>query len=153
PPRKASAHKGSFGHLSIIAGSFGYHGAAVLATRGAQRAQPGLATVLTQENVYHPLASQLQSAMVNIRQPDVKKMATGFDALVVGPGLAARALPSDLRHAVRHWWRDYEHPLVVDASALDLVVSEHFPKKFTRVLTPHPGEAARLLNWPVPKVQ
>ena len=153
PPRKAQAHKGSFGHLSVIAGSFGFHGAAVLVTRGAQRAQPGLITVFTQENVYHPVASQLQSAMVNVWQPDVKKMSSGFDAMVVGPGLSARDLPADLRHAVRHWWRDFEHPLVVDASALDLVVSEHFSKKYIRVLTPHPGEAARLLNWPVPKVQ
>jgi hydroxyethylthiazole kinase-like uncharacterized protein yjeF len=153
PPRKAHAHKGSFGHLSIIAGSFGFHGAAVLTTRGAQRAQPGLVTLFTQENVYHPVASQLQSAMVNVWQPDAKKMSTGFDALLVGPGLAARDLPPELRHAVRHWWRDYEHPLVVDASALDLVVGEPFMKKFLRVLTPHPGEAARLLNWPVPKIQ
>ncbi|HTB83317.1 MAG TPA: NAD(P)H-hydrate dehydratase [Candidatus Sulfotelmatobacter sp.] len=153
PPRKVSAHKGSFGHASVIAGSFGFHGAAVLATRGAQRAQPGLVTVFTQENVYHPVASQLQSAMVNVWQPDAKKMSVGFDALLVGPGLAARDLPPEVRHAVRHWWRDFEHPLIVDASALDLVVGEPFLKKYVRVLTPHPGEAARLLNWPIPKIQ
>jgi NAD(P)H-hydrate epimerase len=153
PPRKIDAHKGSFGHLSIIAGSFGFHGAAVLATRGAQRAQPGLVTLFTQENVFHPVAAQLQSAMVNVWQADAKKMSAGFDALLVGPGLATRDLPADLRHAVRHWWRDSEHPLVVDASALDLVVAEPFLKKYLRVLTPHPGEASRLLNWPVAKIQ
>jgi len=153
PPRKVQTNKGTFGHLSVIAGSFGFHGAAVLTTRGAQRAQPGLVTVFTQENVYHPVASQLQSAMVNVWQHDAKKMSVGFDALVVGPGLAARDLPPEVRHAVRHWWRDYEHPLVVDASALDLVVGEPFLKKYVRVLTPHPGEAARLLNWSIPKIQ
>ena len=80
-------------------------------------------------------------------------MSNGFDALLIGPGLAARELPVELRHAVRHWWRDFEHPLVVDASALDLVAAEPFLKKYVRVLTPHPGEAARLLNLPVQKIQ
>jgi NAD(P)H-hydrate epimerase len=153
PVRKVWANKSTYGHLSIIAGSFGFHGAAVLSTRGAQRAQPGLVTLFTQENVYHPVASQLQSAMVNLWQADTKKMSSGFDALLVGPGLAARDLPSELRHTVRHWWRDYEHPMILDASALDLVIGEPFLKKLLRVLTPHPGEAARLLNWPIPKVQ
>src|ERR1035438_9623045 len=45
PARAAATHKGSYGHLAILAGSLGYHGAAVLAARGAQRAQPGLITL------------------------------------------------------------------------------------------------------------
>src|SRR6185436_7267623 len=65
PPRPVAGHKGTFGHLAIIAGSAGYHGAAVLAARGAQRAQPGLITLFTAENVYHPVASHLQSVMVH----------------------------------------------------------------------------------------
>ena len=153
PSRNVAAHKGSFGHVSIIAGSLGFHGAAVLAARGTQRAQPGLVTVFTQQDVYHAVAAQLQSAMVNLWQAEAKKMSNGFDALLIGPGLAARELPVELRHAVRHWWRDFEHPLVVDASALDLVAAEPFLKKYVRVLTPHPGEAARLLNLPVQKIQ
>ncbi len=153
PPRNVAAHKGSFGHVAIIAGSLGFHGAAVLAARGAQRAQPGLVTVFTQENVYYPIAAQLQSAMVNLWQTDVKKMSAGFDALLVGPGLAGRDVPAELRHTLRHWWRDFEHPLIVDASALDLLSAEPFLKKYVRVLTPHPGEAARMLNWPVQKIQ
>ncbi len=153
PARTVAAHKGSFGHVSILAGSMGFHGAAVLATRGAQRAQPGLVTVFTQEEVYYPIASQLQSAMVNVWQADTKKMTAGFDALLVGPGLAGRDVPNDLRITLRHWWRDFEHPIIVDASALDLLAPEIFLKKYIRVLTPHPGEAARLLSWPVQKVQ
>ncbi len=153
PPRNVAAHKGSFGHVAIIAGSLGFHGAAVLAARGAQRAQPGLVTVFTQENVYYPVAAQLQSAMVNLWQADVKKMSGNFDALLIGPGLAGGDVPSELRHTLRHWWRDFEHPLVVDAGALDLLSAEPFLKKYVRVLTPHPGEAARMLNWPVTKIQ
>jgi len=64
PPRPAAAHKSSFGHLAIFAGSVGYHGAAVLAARGAQRAQPGLITLFTHELTYHAVASQLQAVMV-----------------------------------------------------------------------------------------
>src|SRR5208337_1830954 len=73
PPRRTVAgHKGSFGHLAIVAGSFGFHGAAVLAARAAQRAQPGLVTLFTQENVYHAVAAQLQSAMVKVWVPETK---------------------------------------------------------------------------------
>ena len=153
PPRPVAAHKGSFGHVSVIAGSLGFHGAAVLAARGAQRAQPGLVTVFTQEDVYYPIAGQLQAAMVGPWHTDVKKMSAGFDALLVGPGMAGVRGTPELRLALRHWWRDYDSPFVGDASALDLLAAEPFSKKYIRVLTPHPGEAGRLLNWPVPKVQ
>ncbi|HEV2691903.1 MAG TPA: NAD(P)H-hydrate dehydratase [Verrucomicrobiae bacterium] len=153
PPRAVAGHKGSYGHVSILAGSLGYHGAAVIAARGAQRAQPGLVTVFAQEDIYYPVAGQLQSAMVSLWQADPKKMSTGFDALLVGPGLAGLHNHMELRHALRHWFRDYPNPLIVDASALDLLTPEPFLKKYIRVLTPHPGEAGRLLGWPVPKVQ
>ena len=59
PDRPIASHKGNYGHLAIVAGSLGFHGAAVLAARGAMRAQPGLITVFPQENVYLPTASQL----------------------------------------------------------------------------------------------
>jgi NAD(P)H-hydrate epimerase len=152
PPRPVADHKGSFGHVAIIAGSRGFHGAAVIATRGVQRAQPGLVTLSTQEDVYPVIAPQLQSAMVNIWQPEVK-ISDASGAVLLGPGLAAHNLPEKLRHDVRHWWRHQDCPLIVDASALDFLAAEPFPQKFVRVLTPHPGEAARLLNWPIVKVQ
>jgi NAD(P)H-hydrate epimerase len=65
PPRPAAAHKGTCGHLALFAGSLGYHGAAVLAARGAQRAQPGLITLFALETVYPVIASQLQAVMVS----------------------------------------------------------------------------------------
>jgi len=152
PPRPVADHKGSFGHVAIIGGSIGYHGAAVLATRGAQRAQPGLTTVFPQENVYVPVASQLQSAMVAPWNRDLR-LPEGTSALLVGPGLAARGVVEDLRQSLHHWWRDLDCPMVVDASALDYVSAGPVTRKAGRVMTPHPGEAARLLNWPTPKVQ
>lgn len=153
PPRRPVAnHKGSYGHVAIVAGSFGYHGAAVLATRGTQRAQPGLATLFTQENVYYAVASQLQSAMVQVWKPDMK-FPEKTSALLVGPGLAAKDVPDALRRSLHHWWRDFEHPVVVDASGLDFLAAGLYTKREARVLTPHPGEAARLLNWTTQKVQ
>ena len=152
PARKVAANKGDFGHVAIVAGSFGFHGAAVLATRGAQRAQPGLATVFTQEEVFHPVAAQLQSAMVNLWKPEIK-LPEKASALLIGPGLAAPETVDALREFTRRHWRVAAFPLVVDASALDFLATDPFPKNFIRVLTPHPGEAARLLNIPVPNVQ
>jgi len=152
PHRLVESHKGSYGHAVIIAGSLGYHGASVLAVRGAQRAQPGLTTLYTQENVYIPVASQLQSAMVHIWKADTK-FPEKITSLFVGPGLASRDLPDSLRKNVYPWWRDVEHPMIVDASGLDFLSNSPHTRKVDRVLTPHPGEAARMLNWTTERVQ
>lgn len=152
PPRPVASHKGSFGHAVIVAGSLGFHGAAVLATRGALRAQPGLATLFTQERVYFVVAPQLQSAMVQVWQPETK-IPENVSALLVGPGLAGRDVPENFRQVVRRWWRELPCPLVVDASALDFLAAEPFEENCVRVLTPHPGEAARLLRWTAQKIQ
>ena len=154
PPRRAVAgHKGAFGHLAIIAGSFGYHGAAVLAVRAAQRAQPGLVTLFTQENVYHAVASQLQSAMVKVWTPETKLLDDASGALI-GPGLAALDVTEQMKTSVRRFWRDGNLPLVVDASALDWLAAQNtMARNAIRVVTPHPGEAARMLNATVASVQ
>ena len=152
PARPVAGHKGTFGHAGIVSGSFGYHGAAVLATRGAQRAQPGLTTLFTQENVFHPVAAQLQSAMVKAWRPDNLLLAN-VTAALIGPGLAAPEIFDAMKEFTRHQWRSATCPLVVDASALDFLAAEPFQKNFIRVLTPHPGEAARLLNSTSQKVQ
>ena len=153
PPRRpAAGHKGTFGHLGIIAGSLGFHGAAVLAARGASRAQPGLITLFTQETVYHVVATQLQAAMVNLWTPDLK-LPDSVTAILMGPGLAAPGLVEVMSHNVRRLWRDWLLPVVVDASALDWLPMGPSPKNAIRIVTPHPGEAARLLNSTQQQVQ
>jgi NAD(P)H-hydrate epimerase len=124
----------------------------VLAARGAQRAQPGLVTVLPQENVFHPVAAQLQAAMVapwkaGMRLPD------NATAVLFGPGLAAPQLGVDLKTHLRQIWTLSALPVVVDASALDWLPLYPLAPHFVRVLTPHPGEAARLLKTTAEKVQ
>ncbi|HEX4350167.1 MAG TPA: NAD(P)H-hydrate dehydratase, partial [Verrucomicrobiae bacterium] len=152
PPRPVAGHKGTFGHVAIVAGSFGYHGAAVLATRGAQRAHPGLATVYPQEDIYGVVAAQLQAAMVNPWTRDAK-FPERMTALLVGPGLASRQILEGLRQSLHQWWRDLNHPVVVDASALDFIAAGPFTRKQVRVVTPHPGEASQMLGWTVEKIQ
>ena len=145
PPRPAGGHKSTFGHVGIMAGSLGYHGAAVLAARGATRAQPGLVTLLTPEEVFVPVASQLQSVMVQPLVPGeitIKSITT----LLVGPGMASDRLPDDLKTTADSMWHESSVPMVVDASALDWLTAGAVPEKSIRVITPHPGEAARLLG-------
>jgi ADP-dependent NAD(P)H-hydrate dehydratase / NAD(P)H-hydrate epimerase len=152
PPRRVDAHKGGFGHLTILAGSVGYHGAAVLAARGAERATPGLITLGTAEEVYGPVAAQLQSVMVHRWGPDWV-LPAGSTALVVGPGLAAKEIPSALRDLTGRLWRESELAVLVDASALDWLPAGPTPTGAVRVITPHPGEAARLLRTTPTAVQ
>ena len=152
PARLAAAHKGSFGHLAIVAGSLGYHGAAVLAARGAQRARPGVVSLYTAPSVHAPVASQLQAVMVHPWRSDVR-WPDGVSAFLCGPGLADRNLPGDLRHAVIELWQDADEPVIVDASALDWLPAKPTASRAVRVVTPHPGEAARMLGSSVADVQ
>jgi NAD(P)H-hydrate epimerase len=154
PPRRlAHTHKGAFGNLLIVAGSPGYHGAAVLATRGAQRAQPGLVTVHTMAETYHPVAAQLQSAMVQVWQEELTFAPSRCTAALIGPGLAATGATAAMQIFTRKFWRDLPAPLVVDASALDWLPLGSVPKHLLRVMTPHPGEAARLLKCTSQQIQ
>lgn len=153
PPRRGIAgHKGSYGHLAMIAGSFGFHGAAVLAARAAQRAQPGLITLFTQEIAYRPVAEQLQAVMVNVWKPETK-LPESTSAILIGPGLAAPDIAKTMKMPTRKFWRDSKLPVIVDASALDWLVPHALPKNRIRVITPHPGEAARMLDKTVPQIQ
>jgi hydroxyethylthiazole kinase-like uncharacterized protein yjeF len=152
PSRSVAGHKGSFGHLAIVAGGFGFHGAGVLCACAAQRAQPGLITLFTQENIYHVVAAQLQAVMVNLWTPKME-LPDSASAMLIGPGLAAPNLADEMKTIIRRIWRDLELPLIVDASALDWLAPHTLAKNLTRVVTPHPGEAARMLNTTAQKVQ
>jgi hydroxyethylthiazole kinase-like uncharacterized protein yjeF len=152
PAREPDTHKGTYGHLTVVAGSQGFHGAGVLAVRGAQRAQPGLVTLLAQESIYVPVAAQLQAVMVDVWSPDIHRFDNS-SGILFGPGLAAPRLPDEVRILFRRLWRDSPVPVVVDASAIDWLVPHSFGKNIIRVLTPHPGEAAALLRQTVAQVQ
>jgi NAD(P)H-hydrate epimerase len=150
--RAVATHKGTYGHLAILAGSLGYHGAAVLAARGAQRAQPGLITLYPMQEVYPVVASQLQAVMVSPWKPE-SSLLEGMTGLVIGPGLAAPSVPDDVKSLVRDQWNRSMLPMLVDASALVWLPAGSIATKALRVITPHPGEAARLLGSSAKEIQ
>jgi ADP-dependent NAD(P)H-hydrate dehydratase / NAD(P)H-hydrate epimerase len=152
PHRKVAGHKGSYGHVGIIAGSTGFHGAAILASRGAQRAQPGLVTLYALEGIYQAVASQLQAVMVSPWKtpPDFSQQYTG---ILVGPGLAGPDVPAAAKKMTQSLWRESSAAMIVDASALAWLPAGSTDSKALRLITPHPGEAARLLETTSEKIQ
>lgn len=154
PPRRAvESHKGDFGHLVIIAGTKGFHGAAVLAARAASRAQPGLVSLIVPENIYVPVASQLQSTMVHVWNMDSQKLMNRATAILAGPGLVSEMIDPGLRECVVDLWLNSTVPVIWDASALDWLPENAPPNGALRVLTPHPGEAARILGKSIVDIQ
>ena len=134
-PAKPSAsawdtHKRDLGHVGIRAGSPGMSGAAVLAALGALRMGAGLVTVLPDEAVRSEVAVQVPEAMVRAWDGQVPE---GIDVLLVGPG-GISELP------------DWDGPLVVDASALKPGEGSRWMARPGTVITPHPGEFARLFE-------
>lgn len=152
PPRMVAGHKGTYGHLGIISGSLGFHGAAVLTARGAQRAQPGLITLHTLEGVYHVVASQLQAVMVAPWRAE-SRPGENRTCILVGPGLAGPDVAEHLKMVVPELWRRFPGPMVVDASALAWLPQERKETPGIRLITPHPGEAARMLETETALIQ
>ncbi|HEX8170266.1 MAG TPA: NAD(P)H-hydrate dehydratase [Thermoanaerobaculia bacterium] len=144
-PRLASTHKGTYGHVGIIAGSPGRSGAAVLCARGAIRSGAGLVSVMTdRETAALVHAGSVES--MTYSGADLAAFLERKDAIVLGPGLA----DDETSYAnVRELASRIELPLVIDASALNAFASranELNPRALPRVLTPHPGELARILG-------
>jgi NAD(P)H-hydrate epimerase len=163
PPRAGDSHKGDFGRLAVVAGSRGKAGAAVLCAHGALRAGAGLVTVFCAESIEpvvvtalpeamtHPLAETDGALAAEAEEPLISSLA-GFDAAIVGPGLTT----SPGAAAVVRALVGSRLPLVCDADALNAfaghpAVWSH--RRAPTVLTPHPGEAARLLSSTTSAVQ
>ncbi|GAB4259305.1 MAG: NAD(P)H-hydrate dehydratase [Deferrisomatales bacterium] len=158
--RPAAAHKGTFGHVVVFGGSPGKTGAAGLAAWGALRCGAGLATVAWPEGLSHPgLPLEVMTAPLPGGRWDpaqweaARPAAARAQALVVGPGMGAA---EGAQGFLGRLLGEPGPPAILDADALNLVArSPGLWKRRRRevVLTPHPGEAARLLGCPVPQVQ
>ena len=143
PRRPRRSHKGRNGHVVVIAGGPGMSGAARLAGLAALRAGAGLVTL-----VVHPQsvgAASLEPELIvhGSEHPDLAGLMASADVIAVGPGLGqspwAEAQFAQALAAAR--------PLVIDADALNLLAARTAPGDLPpAVLTPHPGEAARLLH-------
>jgi ADP-dependent NAD(P)H-hydrate dehydratase / NAD(P)H-hydrate epimerase len=165
PPRARDTHKGSYGHLLIVAGSVGKTGAAALAARGAMRAGAGLVTVATAASAQPVVASLLLEAMsepmtetaartISLKALDtLRELAGRRDAVTLGPGLG---LDEETQALARALALECSQPMVVDADALTALAG-HLDRlrgaAGPRCLTPHPGEMARMLGASVADVQ
>lgn len=153
PPLPATAHKGMRGKAAVLAGSFGMLGAGRLATLGALAASPGYVHWLLRASdapYVAPLEPSVLTAGLSLEPAvaveAVLKRAGGFDAWAVGPGLG---LDPWARAVVRALWQSCEGTLLLDADAITIVAEENLwalarPSRQRLILTPHPGEMARL---------
>jgi NAD(P)H-hydrate epimerase len=162
--RRTAAHKGTFGHLLILAGSEGKTGAAVLAGKAALHSGCGLVTLAVPAELNPIFETSLPEAMT-VPLPHSSKFfcAADYDllrellvdrgALVIGPGLGTDPETGVL---VRRLYRELKLPMIIDADALNLLAAE--PEVLgksggIRIFTPHPGEMSRLTGKTVAAVQ
>jgi NAD(P)H-hydrate epimerase len=164
PSRPLGAHKGTFGHVLVVAGSPGKTGAACLSAEGAVRGGAGLVTAVAPCALHSILEEKLTEAMTlpvgegaddhfrDDHAPALEREAAARDALVVGPGLGTR--PETVR-MVERLLAAARVPAVVDADALNAFEGrpESLRGPGPRVLTPHPGEMARLVGRSTGEVQ
>ncbi|MEX0828687.1 MAG: NAD(P)H-hydrate dehydratase [Nitrospirales bacterium] len=164
PPRRASSHKGTFGHAGIVAGSPGKAGAPALAALAALRTGTGLVTVATPQTVAPIVESKLLEIMTRALPetpdhllgreagPDLLMYCQDKSALGIGPGLGMSPSTTEL---LLHLLPQLAVPCVMDADALNNLAS-HLDvfscMKHPPVLTPHPGEMARLLQGTSSKI-
>ena len=150
PPRPRESHKGAFGHVVIVGGGPGMPGAAVLAATAALRAGAGRVSVATHPDHAAAAVGERPEIMWHGAESAdrIASLLEQADVVAVGPGLGLDQWALDLFTATLVLGK----PLVVDADALTLLART--PQQNDRwVLTPHPGEAARLLGVPVSEVQ
>lgn len=152
PPRRRDSHKGDHGHVLVLGGAPGFGGAALLASEAAARLGAGRVSLATAPE--HVTASLVRCPEVMVHgavsASDVGELLDGADVIVVGPGLGKGAWGQGMLQAALAT----DTPLVADADALNLLAS-HWPGEWRDnwVLTPHPGEAARLLGWRAGQLQ
>jgi NAD(P)H-hydrate epimerase len=171
PDRAADANKGSFGRTLILGGSTNYIGAPLLATRAAVRSGAGLVYLATGESVYRTIAGAVEEAIylplpgtadgefiVRAANVELLSRLPQMSSVLIGPGLGQSASTVQL---VEQLMRNLpkEVPVVIDADALNILSRAPGWSEAAQlagasiILTPHPGEMARLLDMTIAKVQ
>ncbi len=163
--RAPDTHKGDFGHVLVIAGSRGKTGAAAMAGLSALRAGAGLVTVASAESAISVIAShaaelmteplpETDSGAISLRAFDYGRLAgivAKKDVVAVGPGLGTHTETVTL---VRRLVEEFPQPMVLDADALNALAEAEMPRPAgLSVLTPHPGEMARLCRSKTAEIQ
>lgn len=158
-PRKRDTHKGTYGHLLVVAGSYGKTGAAAMAGKAALKMGAGLVTVATAESCLPAVARTMPELMTEpLPETEAKtisekalsrvlELLQGKDALLLGPGLSTHPSTSALVLSLLDKLKKSNIPVVIDADGLNIIAAKpevlgSLPRK--TVLTPHPGEFSRL---------
>ena len=151
PPRAPTLHKGQAGHVLVVGGDEGYGGAVRLAAEAAARAGAGLVSVATRlANVAPILAARPELMPRPVEDaPALAALAARADVVAIGPGLGQGDWARTLFDAALALGK----PCVIDADALNLLAREARALPPGSVLTPHPGEAARLLDTDTTAIQ
>lgn len=157
PRRQADSHKGTHGHLLVVAGARGKTGAAILSCRAALRSGAGLVTLAAPralntifatalvEAMTEPLGNESSEELETFTHADWRRLLERKSTLLFGPGIGV----SEATQNATHWLlRNLDLPWVIDADGLNNLVLEldHLRQaKTPPILTPHPGEMARLI--------
>jgi ADP-dependent NAD(P)H-hydrate dehydratase / NAD(P)H-hydrate epimerase len=164
-PRPPASHKGSFGHVLIVAGSHGKTGAAAMCGMAALRVGAGLVTVASVERAIPVIASHAPELMteplpetangsISVRAFDsgvLTEISRNKTVVAIGPGLTTD--PQTVA-VVRRALNEFAQPMVVDADGLNaLAATEWLGDKRLRVLTPHPGEMTRLVKKTMAEIE
>jgi len=164
PPRLAVSHKGHYGNVLIIGGNISMPGAVMLAGQAALRSGAGLVKILTHsENV---LAIQANHAELMVHGMDDNTIDTVYlnslldwaDSIAIGPGLGTNSWANSLLQLTFKYLNNNsnncsEKALIIDADGLNLLALNHNLKYANLVITPHPGEAARLLRCNIEQIE
>lgn len=144
PARRRDAHKGAYGHVLVIGGDSGMSGAVQMAAEAALRIGAGLVSVATRQEHAIALNNNRPELMCHgvKKASDLTPLFERATVIVVGPGLGKQSFGKEMLEAVLQ----QDLPKVIDADALNLL-AENPRQTANAVLTPHPGEAARLLEF------
>ena len=155
-PRAKDANKGSFGHVLVIGSDYGMPGAVRIAAEGALRVGAGLVTVITRpEHVTAVVSGRPELLCYGLTSPQDEAFKTCLaqaTMLVLGPGLGQSSWSESFFDAVSE---QTSAPLLIDADGLNWLAKKQvaWKPRAKTIFTPHPGEAARLLNITIPEVQ
>lgn len=165
PPRNPNSHKGDFGKVLVVAGSVGMAGAAYLCCKGAYRAGAGLVYLCAPRSLYAAVGSKLTCTVIHPvsetprgrisagAAKEILRLASSCDSAAIGPGLSHDAGVSSL---VKSLIKGLRIPMAIDADGLNAIASSPAMLKRARspvVITPHPGELARMIKRPVEAIQ